>query len=81
MAQTNPIIRVTPGTPVYERDGSRVGKVGEVRGEAFRVETGLFQRDYWLPADAIDSAVAGDAVMLAISKGEIGSHKIEAPTK
>ena len=37
---------VTVGTPVYTHDGAKIGKVKEVRGEAFKVETGLFQRDY-----------------------------------
>ena len=81
MAQINPILRVSAGTPVYEANGSKIGKVGEVRGEAFRVETGLFQKDYWLGADSIDSAVAGDSVMLSIAKSDLGAHKVAAPTK
>ena len=81
MAQINPILRVTTGTPVYEANGSKIGKVGEVRGGAFRVETGLFQRDYWLGAESIDSAVSGDAVMLSVTKNDIGAHKVSEPTK
>ena len=80
MSQPDPILRVTPGTPIYTQDGQKIGKVALVRGRAFKVETGMFQRDYWLPAECIETAAASDAVMLAINKGDLGNRRIAEPT-
>ncbi|MPZ14667.1 MAG: hypothetical protein GEU73_09640 [Chloroflexi bacterium] len=79
MAEGTPILRVTVGMTVYTRDGAKIGKVREVTGEAFKVETGLFQRDYWLAAESIGSAVPGDVVTLAIDNSGLASHKMKEP--
>ncbi len=79
MSQPAAILRVTPGTPVYSQDGQKLGKVAEVRRQAFKIETGLFQRDYWVGADSIDSVVASEGVMLKVSKNEVASHRIQEP--
>ncbi|MBI4214272.1 MAG: hypothetical protein HY534_08190 [Chloroflexi bacterium] len=81
MSEPNAILRVTPETPVYSHDGQKLGKVAEVRGQAFKVETGLFQRDYWVGADSIESAAASEAVMLTADKGDVASHRIPEPPK
>ena len=79
MSVPEPMLRVTVGTPVYAQDGARVGKVKEVRGQAFKVETGLLQRDYWLAAQSLESAAPEAAVTLAVDKNQIGTQKIEEP--
>ena len=56
MSEPAPILRVTVDTPVYGQDGEKLGKVKEVRGNAFKIETGLFQKDYWLPGNCIAEA-------------------------
>ena len=81
MSQADAILRVTPDTPVYSQDGQKLGKVAEVRHLAFKVETGLFQKDYWLGADAIESAAASEAVMLKVPKKDVPSHRIPEPSK
>ena len=79
MQEPPAILRVTVGTPVSTRDGDKIGKVKEVRGEAFKVETGLLQRDYWLSADSIDTAVPETAVTLNVDKADLDGHKVEEP--
>ena len=79
MSEPAPILRVTVGTPVYARDGEKIGTVKEVRGQAFKVETGLLQKDYWLPGESVAEAVPDAAVTLAVEKNQIDAHKIEEP--
>jgi len=79
MSEPAPILRVTVGTPIYTQDGAKLGKVKEVRGQAFKIETGLLQRDYWLPAASVSEAVPDVAVTLNVEKNQIGTHKIDEP--
>jgi hypothetical protein len=79
MSEPAPILRVTIGTPIYTQDEVKLGKVKEVRGQAFKVETGMFQRDYWLPAQTVAEAAPDLAVTLAVDKNQIDAHKIEEP--
>ena len=79
MSEPAPILRVTVGTPVYAQDGPKVGKVKEIRGQAFKIETGLFQRDYWLAAESVASASPDMAVTLGVDKGQIDTHKVSEP--
>jgi hypothetical protein len=73
--QPNPILRVTVGTPVYSADDQKLGKVKEVRGEHFKVETGLFQRDYWLPSTVIAEAVPEHSVLLNAPRADLDAYK------
>jgi len=79
MSEPAPILRVTVGTPVYAQDGAKIGKVKEVRGQAFKIETGLLQRDYWLPAESVSEAAPDMVVTLSVDKNQIGTHKIDEP--
>jgi hypothetical protein len=79
MSEPAPILRVTVGAPVYTHDGDRIGKVKEVRGEAFKIETGLFSRDYWLNGACVASAVPDEAVELSVDKADLDAHKVEEP--
>lgn len=81
MSQLNAIIRVSADVPIFDQDGQKIGKVAEVRGNAFKVQTGLLQKDYWLDGAVIASAVSGDAVMLSVSKSDLATHKVGEPTK
>jgi hypothetical protein len=74
--QPSPILRVTVGTPVYSADDQKLGKVKEVRGEHFKIETGLFQRDYWLPGSVIAEAVPEHSVTLHVARPELEAHKV-----
>jgi hypothetical protein len=67
--ETDPFLRLTVGVTVYTDDGQKIGTVKEIQGRYFKVGTGLLQRDFWLPADCIESAVAGEPVALPFSKG------------
>ena len=79
MSEPAPILRVTVGTPVYTHDGAKIGKVKEVRGQAFKVETGVFQRDYWLPGESVAEAAPDMAITLGIDKNQIGTTKVDEP--
>ena len=79
MSEPAPILRVTVDTPVYGQDGEKLGKVKEVRGNAFKIETGLFQKDYWLPGNCIAEAAPDVAVTLTVSKDQVDNLKIEEP--
>jgi hypothetical protein len=81
MSEPAPILRVTVGAPIYAQDGAKIGKVKEVRQGAFKVETGLFQPDYWLSGDVVESAFPDDAVTLIAPKGEIDTYKIDEPSQ
>jgi len=73
------ILRVTVGSPVYSWDSHRVGKIKEIQSEAIKIETGLLQRDYWLPANSIYEAVPDEAVILTVEKGRLDDEKIAEP--
>jgi hypothetical protein len=79
MMQPTPLLRVTVGAPVYARDGAKIGKVKEIRQGAFKIERGLFQPDYWLRGEAIESAVPEEAVTLVAEKDRMDEFKIEEP--
>jgi len=67
------------GTPVYAQDGEKVGKIKEVRAQAFKVETGLLQKDYWLGGESVAEAAPDAAVTLVADKNQIDSYKIDEP--
>ena len=73
--EPEPFLRVTVGTPIYTPEGERLGKVKEIHGRYFKVETSLFQRDYWLGADSVAEAVPGEEVLLNLDKAEVATHK------
>jgi hypothetical protein len=78
--QVDPFGLVTVGAPVFTRDNQRLGKVGEVRGRSFRVETGFLKRDFWLPASSIESVSEGEPVLLMLAKAAVDDVKrYEAP--
>jgi hypothetical protein len=79
MSQPAPILRVTVGAPVYAQDGAKIGKVKEVRGQAFKVETGLFSKDYWLTGNTVAQATPGEAVTLGVGRAELDAHKVSEP--
>jgi len=73
-----PILRVTVGVPVFTADAQKLGKVKDVRGESFQVETGLFQADYWLAGDIVAEAVPEHSVTLGINKQEVDAHRLSS---
>lgn len=76
----DPFLRLTVGVPIYTDDGQKIGTVKEIRGRSFKVQTGLLQRDYWLSADCLDSATAGEPAILRVAKDELDRFKEdEAP--
>ena len=70
---------VTIGSSVETLDGQRIGVISELRGQLFKIKTGLFQRDYWLRVDSVRSAVAGQNVVLNASKANLDDIKIVDP--
>lgn len=81
MTEPNPFLRVTVGAQVFTHDGQNVGKVGEVRARAFKVQTSLFQRDFWLLAEVVSSAAPDGGVMLAVPKADLSHHKVSEPPR
>ncbi len=70
---------ITTGLPVYTQDDQRVGKVGEIRGRYIKIDAGLLQRAYWLPAETVASVVARERVSLATTKSQLEDHKLRTP--
>ena len=79
VSEPDPILRVTVETPVYTHDGEKLGTVKEVRAKAFKVGTGLFQKDYWLAGDSVAEAAPDVAVTLRVNKDQIDAQKIDEP--
>lgn len=79
MSEPAPILRVTVGAPIYTQDEKKIGKVKDVRGQAFQVETGMFKKDYWLPSDVIETAVPEEAVILRVGEDELDPVKFDEP--
>jgi hypothetical protein len=79
MSEPAPILRVTVGAPVFARDGAKIGKVKEIRQGAFKVERGLFQSDFWLRGESVESAIPDEAVTLIPDKDQVDEFKIEEP--
>ena len=77
MDEPAPILRVTVGAPIYTRDEQKVGKVKDIRGHAFLVETGLLKRDFWLTGEAIETAIPEEAVILSVDESELGDYKLD----
>ena len=75
----DPFLRLTVGVPVYTSDEQRIGSVKEKRSRHFKVETGWFRRDFWLPAECVDSVVAGEPVVLNIDSGRLNDRKVADP--
>ena len=66
-----------PGQHVLTLDGDDLGKVNEVRGDYFKVDSSM-KPDYWLSAECIrGGAVAGDRVQLTCNKDELDDYKAD----
>ena len=72
----DPFMRLTKGVAVYTDDEQKLGTVKEIQGRYFKVGTGLLQKDFWLPAECVESAVAGEPVMLPFSKTQVDQYKL-----
>jgi len=77
--EPEPFLRVTVGSLVFTSDQYKIGTVKERRGGAIKVGTPLLQRDYWLPAGTIRSAIPDAQVILWIAKPELEQHKLAQP--
>ena len=81
-SESEPLLRITIGSPIYTRDYVKIGEVKELDGNRFKVGTPLLQRNFWLDAAVVRLAAPDGAVMLTIDKAELGEHKRkEAPTR
>jgi hypothetical protein len=81
LAEPTPLLRATVGAPVIAQDGTKIGKVKEIRQGAFKVATGLFSSDFWLSGNAIASAVPDEAVTLGVPKSDLDSYKVDDPSQ
>jgi hypothetical protein len=77
--EPEPFLRVTVGSPVFSSDERKLGSVKERRNNAFKVGTPLLQRDYWLPAGTIRSAIPDGAVVLWVAWTELEEFKLAQP--
>ena len=58
-------------------DGEQLGKVAEVRGDLFRVDTSMAP-DFWLQRSCVSWADAS-YVRIAYAASDVQSHKVRAP--
>jgi hypothetical protein len=75
VAPPDPFASVTVGLAVETGDNQRLGRVGAIQGRAFKVQGGLLQRAYWLPAESVASVTSGERVVLAFPRAELDQHK------
>jgi hypothetical protein len=68
-----------PGLRVVTVDWQSLGEVAEVRHEQFKVRTGRFQRDYWLPTSTVANVVPGQEVVLRCPRQEVDQLKRHRP--
>jgi hypothetical protein len=61
------------GARILTSDGQELGKVKEVKGNAFKVDVHL-DTDYWLPIDCIEKSSA-DLITLAYNKEELALYQ------
>jgi hypothetical protein len=73
--QADPYRWVRLGMEVFTRDNVRLGTVGEVASEKFKVSTPLFHRDYWLPADYVSRTMPSATVSLGLTKAELEERR------
>ena len=68
---------VIQGAQVRTLDWETIGRVVEVRGEAFRVDVRTMP-EYWLPMSAV---TWGDPKMIRLQfpRDEVDSHTVDAP--
>jgi hypothetical protein len=69
------------GIPVYSSDDQPLGKIGEVRDQHVRVQTGFLQRDYWIAASAVASIIPGKRVTLGFPKANLDQHRRSAASQ
>jgi hypothetical protein len=75
-------LTIAVGSAVQTLDDKRIGEVSEVRGEHFKVKTSRWQRDFWLRADRVQSAIPEQSVILNVDKAHLESVKIcDVPPK
>jgi hypothetical protein len=71
----DPFPGVTVGLAVVTQDDHRIGKVAEVQGRYFRVEAGILQRDFWLPAECVATVEPDHRVLLSPNRGQLEPYK------
>ncbi len=74
----DPFGGVVVGAVIHTHDDQRIGKVSEVRGRYFKVDAGLLQRAYWLPAASVAVALDG-RVTLVQAKSQLDEVKLRTP--
>jgi hypothetical protein len=65
------------GMDIFTSDGDRIGRVGELHGSYFKVDTPMMP-DYWLSTDCLLSG-GSSGVRLNFSKDELGDYKLDKP--
>jgi uncharacterized protein (TIGR02271 family) len=69
--------QIIVAAPVISRDGTQLGTVKEVRGDAFKVDAPM-QPDYWLGNQAVQSW-DGQQVLLAFDAEHLGDFRVDSP--
>jgi hypothetical protein len=75
----DPFPDVAVGLAVVTQDAHRIGKVAEIRGRYFRVEAGILQRDFWLPAECVAIVEAPERVLLSPNRAQLEPYKSRIP--
>jgi hypothetical protein len=74
MVDSNQLIH---GADIFTSDGDRIGQVGELHGDYFKVDAAMMP-DYWLRTDCVLSS-GTSGVRLNFAKDELGDYKLDRP--
>lgn len=67
---------VPMGRTVQTLDDQVIGKICEIRGSYFKIQTPRFHRDFWLRTDSVRSSTPEHPVVLNVPKAQLESIKI-----
>ena len=75
-------LKAAMGSAVHTRDDQMIGVISEIRGDFFKIKTKWWQHNFWLRADIIHTAAAGERVLLNVDKDHLEDVKIvDVPPK
>lgn len=78
MARRGTMYDLRPGYPVFTIDDSELGRIKDVRDNAFKIDA-PWRPDYWLPQDMVLSVIPGERVTVDATEADIDRFEMDRP--